>query len=83
MPLVVTLVAVRLVPALVVRPFTPLIAPVLPAPPEVAELAERRAAARRDRDFEAADLLRDELAEAGWEMRDEPGGGYILVRRGS
>jgi cysteinyl-tRNA synthetase len=52
------------------------------APPEVAHLAERRAAARAERDFEASDRLRDELAERGWEMRDEPGGGYTLVRRG-
>jgi cysteinyl-tRNA synthetase len=51
------------------------------APPEVAALAERRAAARAERDFEASDLLRDELAAAGWEMRDEPGGGYTLVPR--
>ena len=52
------------------------------APPDVAELAERRAAARAERDFEASDRLRDELAGRGWEMRDEPGGGYTLVRRG-
>jgi cysteinyl-tRNA synthetase len=52
------------------------------APPEVADLAERRAAARAEREFEASDRLRDELAERGWEMRDEPGGGYTLVRRG-
>jgi cysteinyl-tRNA synthetase len=52
------------------------------APAEVADLAERRARARRDRDFQAADRLRDELATAGWEMRDEPDGGYVLVRRG-
>lgn len=52
------------------------------APPEVADLAERRAKARVDRDFEASDRLRDELAGAGWEMRDEPDGGYTLVRRG-
>ncbi|HVV57084.1 MAG TPA: cysteine--tRNA ligase [Gaiellaceae bacterium] len=51
------------------------------APPDVAELAERRARARQERDFATADRLRDELAEAGWEMRDEPGGGYTLVRR--
>ncbi len=50
------------------------------APPEVADLATRRAAARADRDFGAADRLRDELASAGWEMRDEPDGGYTLVR---
>ena len=51
------------------------------APPEVVELAERRAQARRDRDFDVSDRLRDELAALGWEMRDEPGGGYTLVRR--
>jgi cysteinyl-tRNA synthetase len=51
------------------------------APPQIAELAERRSRARAERDFEASDRLRDDLAEAGWEMRDEPGGGYTLVPR--
>jgi cysteinyl-tRNA synthetase len=51
------------------------------APPDVVDLAERRARARRERDFEAADRLRDQLAALGWEMRDEPDGGYRLVRR--
>jgi cysteinyl-tRNA synthetase len=50
------------------------------APPDVAELAERRARARATRDFAASDALRDELAAAGWTMRDEPGGAYTLVR---
>jgi cysteinyl-tRNA synthetase len=50
------------------------------APPEVVELAEQRLDARADRDFETSDRLRDELAAQGWEMRDEPGGGYTLVR---
>ena len=50
------------------------------APPEVVDLAERRARARAERDFDASDRLRDELAGSGWEMRDEPGGGYTLVR---
>ena len=49
------------------------------APPEISELAERRAAARAARDFEASDRLRDELAALGWQMRDEPGGGFTLV----
>jgi cysteinyl-tRNA synthetase len=53
------------------------------APAEVAALAERRAAARAARDFEASDRLRDELASEGWEMRDEPDGGHTLVRRGT
>ena len=52
------------------------------APPEVAALAERRANARLERDFATSDGLRDELAALGWEMRDEPGGGYVLVRGG-
>ena len=49
------------------------------APPEVVELAERRSRARADRDFETSDRLRDELAGLGWQMRDEPGGGFTLV----
>jgi cysteinyl-tRNA synthetase len=52
------------------------------APVEVVELAERRANARAGRDFETSDRLRDELAARGWEMRDEPDGGYTLIRRG-
>ena len=51
------------------------------APTEVIELAERRVTARTARDFETSDRLRDELAEYGWAMRDEPDGGYTLVRR--
>ncbi len=50
------------------------------APPEVVALAERRAAARVERDFETSDRLRDELVAPGWQMRDEPDGGYTLVR---
>ena len=49
------------------------------APPELVSVAERRAAARAARDFELADRLRDELAAAGWQMRDRPDG-YDLVR---
>jgi cysteinyl-tRNA synthetase len=49
------------------------------APPEIVALAERRVAARAERDFEAADRVRDELLAAGWEMRDRPDG-YDLVR---
>ena len=50
------------------------------APAEVVELAERRVAARAERDFETSDRLRDELAALGWQMRDEPDGGYTLIR---
>ena len=51
------------------------------APPELVALAEQRDEARAQRDFETADRLRDELAAAGWELRDDPGGGSTLVRR--
>ena len=51
------------------------------APSEVVELAERRAAARAERDFATSDALRDELAGLGWEMRDRSDAGYDLVRR--
>ena len=50
------------------------------APAEIQTLAARRAEARVERDFETSDRLRDELAALGWEMRDEPGGGFTLVR---
>jgi len=48
------------------------------APAEVVSLAERRRQARSDRDFEAADGLRREIEDAGWEVRDE-GEGFRLV----
>ncbi|MGP0100587.1 MAG: cysteine--tRNA ligase [Solirubrobacteraceae bacterium] len=44
------------------------------APEQVRELAERREHARGERDFAAADRLRDEIAALGWEVRDGPGG---------
>ncbi len=46
--------------------------------PDVLALAERRAAARVDRDFASADVMRDELAEAGWTVVDEPHGTWHL-----
>jgi cysteinyl-tRNA synthetase len=52
------------------------------APAELAALAGRRRDAREGKDFAEADRLRDEIAAAGWEVRDvaEPPG-YRLVRR--
>jgi cysteinyl-tRNA synthetase len=47
-------------------------------PAEIAELAERRTAARAARDFAAADRLREELRERGWEVRDVPGGAELV-----
>jgi cysteinyl-tRNA synthetase len=51
------------------------------APEEVRRLAAEREEARAARDFERADRLRDEMATAGWEIRDTPAGAR-LVRRG-
>lgn len=49
-------------------------------PPDVVALADRRAAARSDRDFAESDRLRDELLESGWVVRDGPDG-YALSPR--
>jgi cysteinyl-tRNA synthetase len=49
-----------------------------PAPTEIVELAERRDAARHDRDFVEADRLRDELRDRGWEVRDGPQGPELV-----
>jgi len=49
------------------------------APAEIAALAELRVRAREAKDFAEADRLRDEIAAAGWEVRDVAGG-FQLVR---
>jgi cysteinyl-tRNA synthetase len=52
------------------------------APAEVVSLAERRRNARSTGDFAAADRLREELAAAGWDVRDVAGEpGFQLVPR--
>jgi cysteinyl-tRNA synthetase len=50
------------------------------APAEAEELLAKRQEARAAKDFDRADALRDQLAEMGWEVRDEAGGAR-LVRR--
>ncbi|TMM12827.1 MAG: cysteine--tRNA ligase [Actinobacteria bacterium] len=50
------------------------------APAELVELAERRVAAREAKDFDEADRLRDEIAVAGWEVRDEAGGFRLVPK---
>jgi cysteinyl-tRNA synthetase len=50
------------------------------APAEAMELLAERERARKAKDFDRADALRDQLAEMGWEVRDEAGGAR-LVRR--
>ena len=58
------------------------IAEVEEAPLELIELAERRREAREAKDFAGADRLRDEIAAAGWEVRDvAESPGFRLVRR--
>ncbi|MBA2897449.1 hypothetical protein HNR30_008847 [Nonomuraea soli] len=44
------------------------------------ELAERRAKARTERDFAAADALRAEIEQAGWTVRDSDDG-FVLGER--
>ncbi|UTI66525.1 cysteine--tRNA ligase [Paraconexibacter antarcticus] len=48
-------------------------------PPAVVALAEARVAARAAKDFAESDRLRDEIAAAGWTVRDVAAG-YELVR---
>jgi cysteinyl-tRNA synthetase len=48
------------------------------APEHVSELAMQREQARRERDFAAADRLRDEIAALGWEVRDGAGGFELI-----
>ena len=48
---------------------------------EAEDLLADRERARAERDFEAADRIRDRLAELGWQVRDTPDGAR-LVRRG-
>jgi len=51
------------------------------APAEAEALLEERQAARTAKDYDRADGIRDQLAEMGWEVRDEAGGAR-LVKRG-
>ncbi|HEY3727470.1 MAG TPA: cysteine--tRNA ligase [Solirubrobacteraceae bacterium] len=51
------------------------------APPRARQLLEQRERARAERDFDAADRLRDELSELGWAVRDGPEGPQLLPTR--
>jgi cysteinyl-tRNA synthetase len=47
-------------------------------PPEALELLAARETARASKDWAEADRLRDELAAAGWVVRDGPGGAELV-----
>jgi cysteinyl-tRNA synthetase len=51
------------------------------APPEALALLGQRETARAEKDFDLADSLREQLAEMGWEVRDEAGGARLVRRR--
>jgi cysteinyl-tRNA synthetase len=51
------------------------------APAEAEKLLAQRQEARAAKDFDRADSLRDQLAEMGWEVRDEAGGARLVRRR--
>jgi cysteinyl-tRNA synthetase len=48
--------------------------------PEATQLLEQRETARRERDFERADRLREEILRRGWEIRDSPQGPELIPR---
>jgi cysteinyl-tRNA synthetase len=50
------------------------------APAELVALAEQRQEARAAKDFAESDRLRDEIAAAGWDVRDEAGGFRLVPR---
>ena len=49
-------------------------------PPEVLALVQARTQARTDRDYAESDRLRDEIATAGWVVRDGPEGATLAPR---
>jgi hypothetical protein len=49
-------------------------------PDDVRALLEQRAAARAAKDYAASDRLRDEIAAAGWVVRDTPDGQQVAPR---
>jgi cysteinyl-tRNA synthetase len=55
-----------------------LLAALAEAPENVRDLADRRERARSERDFLLADRLRDEIAELGWEVRDNAAGPELI-----
>jgi cysteinyl-tRNA synthetase len=50
-------------------------------PPEALKLLTEREEARKAKDFDRADSLRDQLAQMAWEVRDEAAGARLVRRR--
>jgi cysteinyl-tRNA synthetase len=50
------------------------------APSALIALAEGRLRAREAKDFAESDRLRDEIASAGWDVRDVAGGFELVPR---
>jgi cysteinyl-tRNA synthetase len=48
-------------------------------PEEIKELAEKRKIARKEKDWETADKLRDEIKEKGFEIEDTKEG-YLIKK---
>jgi cysteinyl-tRNA synthetase len=48
------------------------------APEELQRLVTQREEARASRDFDRADQIREQLADAGWEIRDTPEGARLV-----
>lgn len=51
-------------------------------PQEIIDLAEKRKAAKLNKDWKTADAVRAELTAKGWTIEDVPCGGYRLKRAG-
>jgi cysteinyl-tRNA synthetase len=52
-------------------------------PPEVAQLAQERDSARREKNWRRSDELRQQILELGWEVRDTKDGAKLTRRAGS
>jgi cysteinyl-tRNA synthetase len=52
-------------------------------PPEVAQLAEQRENARREKNWKRSDELREQIFALGWELRDTKDGPKLTRRAGS
>src|SRR5205809_5482270 len=52
-------------------------------PPEVAQLAQERENARREKNWKRSDQLRDRISTLGWEVRDTKDGSRLTLRGAS